>query len=70
MTVAECSIRFTDAARTPSVRVRLRSTADWHAAQVIPFTGKVILRVGAVEAVVVCDTRSPPSGGLGDAIRE
>ncbi len=52
-TVARSIIRLTDADRTPACDSNVRCTNDWHAAQVMPFTGKIACAVTA------------PSDGMG-----
>ena len=44
VTVASCVIRLTAAFATPGVAVSARCTLAWHAAHVMPSTGRVILR--------------------------
>ena len=50
-TVASCIIRLTAARVTPGAFDKARCTFAWHAAQVMPSTGKVIFSDAGADAV-------------------
>src|SRR5688500_18814083 len=66
-TAAVLVIRFTDASATPGSAARVRCTRAWHAAQVIPVTGKEIEGLSSASSRVAISPASclqiniPPS---------